>query len=202
MKVTAFIGSARKKHTYDATEKLLQKLQSFGNVEYEIVPLSDYNLGTCKGCKLCFDKGEEFCQFKDDRDKLIEKILISDGVIFSSPNYSFNVSALMKVYLDRLGFLFHRPRFFGKAFTCIVAQGIFRGGKIVKYFNFIGNGLGFNVVHGCCIRSLEPMTEKGQKKINKIIDKLSKRFYSILVQKEWPTPSYLSLWHSECHGRA
>jgi hypothetical protein len=28
MKVTAFIGSARKKHTYYASEKLCQKLQS------------------------------------------------------------------------------------------------------------------------------------------------------------------------------
>jgi multimeric flavodoxin WrbA len=193
MKVTAFIGSARKKHTYNATERFLQKLQSFGNVDYEIVPLSDYNLETCKGCKLCFDKGEEFCQFKDDRDILIEKILNSDGVIFSSPNYSFNVSAIMKIFLDRLGFLFHRPRFFGKAFTCIVAQGIFRGSVIVKYFNFIGNGLGFNVVNGCCIKSLEPMTERGQKKIDKIIDKQGKRFYSILVKKEWPTPSLLKL---------
>ncbi len=33
-------------------------------------------------------------------------------------------------FLDRLGFVFHRPRFFGKAFTSIVAQGIYGGGKI------------------------------------------------------------------------
>lgn len=193
MKVTAFIGSARKKHTYNATEKFLQKMQSLGDIEYEIVPLNDYNLGTCKGCKLCFDKGEELCQYKDDRDKLIAKIINSDGVIFSSPNYSFNVSALMKIFLDRLGFLFHRPCFFGKAFTCIVAQGIYRGEEIVKYFNFIGNGLGFNVVKGCCIRSLEPMTEKGENKINKIIDRQSKRFYSRLIKKKFPAPSLLKL---------
>jgi hypothetical protein len=36
MKVTAFIGSARKKHTYHAAEKVLQKLQSFGDTEYGI----------------------------------------------------------------------------------------------------------------------------------------------------------------------
>jgi multimeric flavodoxin WrbA len=42
MKVTAFVGSARKKHTYNATEKFLQKLQSLGDIEYEIVLLSDY----------------------------------------------------------------------------------------------------------------------------------------------------------------
>ena len=193
MKVTAFIGSARKKHTYNATEKFLQKLQSLGDIEYEKVQLSDYNLETCKGCKLCLDKGEELCPLKDDRDKLIEKIIKSDGIIFASPNYSFNVSGLMKIFLDRLGFLFHRPRFFGKTFTSIVAQGIYGGKDIVKYFNFIGSGLGFNVVKGCCITTLEPIKEEGQKKIDQIIDRQSKRFYSKLIKKEYPTPSLFKL---------
>jgi multimeric flavodoxin WrbA len=193
MKVTAFVGSARKKHTYNVTELLLQKLKSLGDIEYEIVRLSDYNVGTCKGCIVCMDKGEELCPLKDDRDKLVEKMLNSDGVIFASPNYSFQVSGLMKIFLDRLGFIFHRPRFFGKAFTSIVAQGIYGGNKIVKYFNFIGGALGFNVVKGCCINSLQPMTEKGRKKIDRIIDGQSRRFYSTLVKKEYPTPSLFEL---------
>ena len=92
MRVTAFIGSARKQHTYKASEQFLQKLQSLGDIEYEIVMLSDYNLEICKGCLLCLNKGEEFCPFKDDRDRLIEKMISSDGVIFASPTYSFQVS--------------------------------------------------------------------------------------------------------------
>jgi len=193
MKVTAFVGSVRKKHTYNATEQFLQKLQSFGDVEYEIVPLSDYNLEVCKGCKLCLDKGEELCPLNDDRDKLIAKIINSDGVVFASPNYSFHVSGLMKIFLDRLGFFFHRPRFFGKTFTSIVSQGVYGGEAIVKYFNFIGNALGFNVVKGCCITTLEPMTEKGRGKIDRIIDRQSKRFYATLMKKEYPSPSLFKL---------
>lgn len=193
MKVTAFIGSARKKHTYNTTELFLQKLQSLGNVEYEIVSLCDYNLKICKGCKLCCDKGEEFCPLKDDRDMLVDKMIQSDGVLFASPNYSFQVSALMKLFLDRLAFLCHRPRFFGKTFTSIVAQGIYGGKSIVKYLDFIGGVLGFNVVKGCCINSLEPMTEKGREKIDKVIDKQSKKFYSKLIKKEYPAPSLLKL---------
>ena len=193
MKVTAFVGSARMKHTYNVSEKFLQKLQSLGDIEYEIVPLSDYNLKICKGCMLCLNKGEELCPLKDDRDKLIDKMNNSDGIIFSSPNYSFNVSGLMKIFLDRLGFIFHRPRFFGKAFTSIVVQGFYRGNKIVDYFNFIGNGLGFNVVNGSCLNSLEPMTEKDQKKTDRIIDKQSIKFYSTLIKREYPIPSYFKI---------
>ncbi len=189
MKVTAFVGSARKQHTYHASEKFLKKLQSLGDIEYELVRLSDYNVGTCKGCRVCFDKGEEQCPHKDDRDILIEKIDNSDGVIFATPNYSFDVSAIMKIFLDRLGFVFHRPRFFGKTCTSLVAQGIGKGGRIVKYFNFIGKCLGFNVINGSCLKTLEPMTEEGQKKIDRIIDKQSKKFYSKLIKKEYPSPS-------------
>jgi len=193
MKVTTFIGSARKKHTYNSTELFLQKLRSLGDIECEIVQLSDYKLETCKGCLLCMDKGEELCPLKDDRDILVEKMINSDGVIFASPNYSFHVSGLMKIFLDRLGFVFHRPRFFGKVFTSVVAQGIYGGNNIVKYFNFIGGGLGFNVVKGCCINSLEPMTEKSRKIIDDIIEKQSNKFYSALIKKGYPTPSLFEL---------
>lgn len=193
MKVTAFIGSARKQHTYNASEKFLQKLRSLGDIEYEIVMLSDCNLEICKGCLLCFDKGEEFCPLKDDRDKLIAKISNSDGVIFASPNYAFQVSALMKIFLDRLAFFFHRPRFFAKTFTSIVTQGMLGGEDIVRYLDSIGSGLGFKVVKGCCLTTLEPMTEKAQKRNERIIDKHSQRFYSKLIQKEYPTPSIFML---------
>jgi len=194
MKVTAFIGSARKKHTWQTTEKFLKKLQSQGNVDYEIIRLSEYNLGTCKGCKLCLDRGEELCNLKDDRNILLEKMKNSDGVIFASPNYSFHVSALMKQFLDRLGFIFHRPQFFGKTFTSIVAQGVYGGNKIVKYFNFIGKALGFNVVKGICVTNLEPVSEKAIIKNEKRIEKLARKYYRQLVKNELPKPSIFDLF--------
>ena len=162
-KVTAFVGSAHKKMTHSAVRQFLDDLQSLGDVESEIVTLSDYRLGTCRGCRLCFDRGEESCPLKDDRDVLIEKMMTSDGVVFASPNYSFQVSALMKIFLDRLGFAFHRPRFFGKTFTSIVTQGIYRGGKIVKYLDFVGIGLGFNTVKGTCFTALRPDDGEGER---------------------------------------
>jgi multimeric flavodoxin WrbA len=196
MRITAFIGSARKKkHTYNATEQFLQNLESAGDtdIDYEIVTLSDYELKVCMGCKLCFDKGKEACPLKDDRDKLIEKIHNSDGIILATPNYSFQVSALMKIFLDRIAFMLHRPRFFGKAFTSIVAQGLYGGDKIVKYLDFVGDGLGFNVVNGSCLTALEPMPEKDRKKIDRILQKHSRRYYKTLIKKELPKPGLFKL---------
>lgn len=193
MKVTAFVGSARRKHTFNATEYFLKILQSLGNVECEIIRLSDYKLEICKGCRTCFDKGEEKCPLKDDRDILLEKMLSSDGIVLATPNYSFDLSGYMKVFLDRLGFAFHRPCFFGKAFTSIVVQGFYRGNKIIKYFNFFAKYLGFNVINGSCLNSLEPITEIEQSKINNILDRHAKKYYSLLIGKKYPTPSIAQL---------
>ena len=193
-KVTAFVGSARKKLTYHAASHFLDNLKSLGDVEYEIVILSHYQLGTCRGCLLCFGKGEEFCPLKDDRDVLIEKIMSSDGVVIATPNYSFQVSAITKIFLDRLGFVFHRPRFFGKTFTSIVAQGIYGGDKIVEYLDFVGGGLGFNTVKGCTVTACDPITDKERQKIDRTLVEQSRRFHDRLGRPLYPPPTLFKLW--------
>jgi hypothetical protein len=42
-------------------------------------------ISACRGCKTCFNKGEEHCPLNDDRDLLFDKIAASDGVVFASP---------------------------------------------------------------------------------------------------------------------
>jgi len=192
-KVTAIVGTGRKRTTHKAVLQFLNNLQSLGDVEYEIVALSDYRIGMCSGCKLCFIKGEEYCPLKDDRDVLIQKLMASDGVVFASPNYSFQVSAMMKAFLDRLGFVFHRPRFFGKTFTSIVVQGIYGGNKIVNYLDFAGKGLGFNTVKGTCVTALDPITKKEQQKIDGAVARLSERFHERLLKPAYPVPRLINL---------
>jgi multimeric flavodoxin WrbA len=193
--VTAFVGSGRKERglTYAATRTFLDNLQSFGDVQGEVVFLSECNLGLCRGCKVCFERGEERCPLKGDRDVLIEKMMTSDGVVFASPNYSFQVSAVMKAFLDRLGFLFHRPRFHGKTFTGIVVQGFHGGNKIQKYLEFVGFGLGFNVVKGSCITALEPMADKDRRKMDQALAKQSRRFHEQLWRPAHAPPSFVWL---------
>jgi multimeric flavodoxin WrbA len=192
-RITAFVGSARKKHTYDAVLQFLTNLQSMGDIEYEIVRLSDYRLEFCRGCKVCFENGEEHCPLKDDRDVLIEKIAASDGVVLASPNYSFQVSGIMKTFLDRLGFAFHRPAFFGKTFTSIVVQGIYGGNKLVSYLDFVGSGLGFNTVKGSCLVTIDPVTEKQQHKIDRVLAAHAKRYYARLEKPAYPVPTLIQL---------
>ncbi len=192
--VIAIMGSPRKRgFTYLSTRRFLDSLSSFGDVQSEMLFLSDFDVELCKGCKACFLRGEEFCPLKDDRDALIRRMLDSDGVIFATPNYSFQVSGRMKCFLDRLGFVFHRPCFHGKTFTSIVAQGIYGGGNVRKYLDFVGAALGFNVVKGSCITALEPMSTKERVKMEKALDAQGKCFHQRLFQPALTTPSLLQL---------
>ncbi|WP_368488593.1 flavodoxin family protein [Clostridium sp. BJN0013] len=192
-KVTAFIGSARKQATYEAVCEFEKNLKAYMEINFEYVFLKDCRLDYCRGCKLCFDKGEEFCPIQDDRDLLIDKITNSDGVIFATPNYSFHISASMKNLLDRLAFVFHRPRFFGKAFTSIVTQGIFGGSSIVKYLDSMGENFGFSVTKGCVLKTLEPITKAAQEKNSHEIKKTAARFYRELMRTAPPSPSFFRL---------
>ncbi len=192
-KVTAFVGSARKKNTYQAIVQFMDNLQALGEVETEIVVLSNYRLGICRGCQLCVNKGESFCPLKDDRDVLMDKISASDGVVFATPNYAWNMSGIMKVFLDRFGFAIHRPRFFGKTFTSIVTQAMGRGDKIVDYLDFTAFTLGFNTLKGITITGFDPKTEKQQQKCERDLSELSKRFYALMTKSTFPVPTWSQL---------
>ena len=193
-KVTAFVGSGHKRLTHNAVRQFLDELASYGDVETDLVTLNDYSIGICRGCRLCFDRGEETCPMKDDRDALIAKIMASDGIVLASPNYSFQVSGAMKVFLDRLGFAFHRPRFFGKACTSIVTQGFFGGKKIVKYLDFASGALGFNTVPGSCFTALDPPTSRETAKRDRALAAHARRFHDRMAGVPFPTPSLLMLW--------
>jgi multimeric flavodoxin WrbA len=192
-KVTAFVGAARNGYTHEATREFLDQLKALGAIETELVRLSDYRLEPCRGCKLCFAKGEEFCPLKDDRDVLLAKMKEADGVVFASPNYSFQVSALMKLFLDRLGYACHRPPFHGKTFSSIVVQGFFGGDKILKYFDLMGAALGFDVVKGSCSTALVPMTDQERKQRDRTLARQAQRFRNQLIQTQPHIPSLLEV---------
>lgn len=192
-KITAFIGSERKKATYQSIQEFEKNLKQYDEFDFEYVFLSEYNLEFCQGCKLCFNKGEEFCPLKDDRNILFEKLEHSDGVIFATPNYAFQVSGRMKNFFDRFAYLFHRPRFFGKTFTAIVTQGIYGGNDILKYLEGVGMNFGFYVTKGSCVSILEPMTELQHKKLKQEIKKSCEKFYRGLMRSTPKVPSFFRL---------
>lgn len=191
-KVIAFIGTATRRHTYRAVQEFEKALRKHEEIDFEYIFLSDHRLELCRGCRLCFDKGEENCPLKDDRDLLLDKIERADGVVFATPNYVFHAAARLKNFLDRTGYLNHRPRFFRQACTAIVTQGIFGGAKIASYLCLAGENMGMHSSKGFAANTLEPLTEDQNIKMAKQAKKAAARFYGEL-KRPMPRPSLLRL---------
>jgi multimeric flavodoxin WrbA len=192
-RIVAFVGSPRRLQT-DRVVKYLEKLlTASGEVEFECVFLKDHSLSICRGCFLCLDKGEEFCPLHDDRDLLLEKMAAADGIIFATPNYALHVTAIMKNFLDRLAFVFHRPRFFRKSFMAVVTQGVYGGGKIVKYLEEVAGFWGFSVVPGVCVTTLEPRPTAEQEAIDRAVQAAANRLASAIRGRAPASPSLFRL---------
>lgn len=147
MKVLAIMGSPRKQgNTYKVTKMVEEQMHLLADVEFEYLFLRDLNLGMCRGCRLCMDRGEEFCPLKDDRALLEQKMLEADGVIFASPTYVGNVTGLMKNMIDRFCYACHRPRFFRSALL-LTTSGGGGGGFMLMAFGVAVESVGFKVVH-------------------------------------------------------
>lgn len=190
VKVTAFIGSPRQGWTLEAVRMFEEALKAGREIEFEYVLLTDVKLETCRGCGICLKKGEEFCPLSDDRDDVVKRIEDSDGVIFASPVYSLQVSALMKNMLDRLAYVFHRPCFFHKSFMPIVTQGVYGAGDVLKYLETVAHFWGFKVCKGIGLTvPLDKPSPAEKEKLKPMIAQGAARFYQSLTDKRDPVPS-------------
>lgn len=194
MKILAIIASPRKEgNTFLIVEKIADKLKSLGEIEVEYLFLSDVNLSFCRGCRICFKKGEDCCPNKEDGIKLIEeKMLSADGIILASPVYAMNMTALMKNLMDRLSFTMHRPRFFNQR-ALVVAVTRYSGLK--ETINSISQlkYTGLNIVQSLGLIAYnddEPTLDK--KTIDKI-EKSAEKFYKKIGSKKPINPALESL---------
>lgn len=189
-KVVAVMGSPRKGNTYDVVQRFEQELLNQGDIDFEYIHLKDVDLKTCKGCGLCLERGEEFCPLKDDRDQVVASIMNAEGVIFASPVYSLQVTALMKNMLDRLAYIFHRPCCFHKVFMPIVVQGVYGQDSVMKYLNEVARFWGFNILPGLgATIAVESLLPEDQEKLNKVIEESARSFYRALSEPQDMVPS-------------
>jgi multimeric flavodoxin WrbA len=97
--VVAVVGSPRRRgNTVTLVDAALEELRERG-LSCEKLLLCDYEIGFCLGHDECGELAE--CPVKDDAAVVVAKAYAARGLILASPVYSDNVSAQMKVFMDR-----------------------------------------------------------------------------------------------------
>ena len=65
----------------------------------EKIFLRDHKIEYCVACDYCADHPK--CSQKDDMEKILEKLVEADVIVFATPVYFYSMDAQMKTFIDR-----------------------------------------------------------------------------------------------------
>lgn len=103
MKFVAFNGSPAGKNS--ATNRIITAFlagAASAGAQTANYQLAEYQIGQCQGCFACWFKTPGRCVQADDMPQLMQAYLEADVVCLASPVYSWNMTALLKNFVDRL----------------------------------------------------------------------------------------------------
>ena len=104
-KVILLSGSPRADgNTKQALEIVAGELQA-ENIETEIVQLGGRVFSGCKACGGCGRNKNGKCVVSDGMNEIMEKVFKADGLVIGSPTYFANVTAEVKAFIDRCGYV-------------------------------------------------------------------------------------------------
>ena len=103
MLIVGVSGSPRVGGNTDLVLKVALDAAKAMGADVKLIRISDFTLSPCSGCMSCF--GTKKCVNEDDIEKLYGEIVKADGIIMGSPSYFQGVTAQMKIFIDRVGFL-------------------------------------------------------------------------------------------------
>ncbi|MFU2208220.1 flavodoxin family protein [Solidesulfovibrio sp. C21] len=107
MKVVAINGSPRKEgNTELLLEAVLKPLAESG-WETELIRIGGKKIRGCCGCHKCWNKKDKHCIFggADIFNDCFSQAVAADAIVLGSPVYFTDVTAEMKAFIDRAGFV-------------------------------------------------------------------------------------------------
>jgi multimeric flavodoxin WrbA len=166
-------------------KRLREKASGAGfDLEYEMISLDALNLEFCRGCRICFDKGEGKCPLHDGLLELYSKLQATDGVIFASPVYVEDVNGIMKNFIDRMAFNCHRPAFAGKTALIVSTSGMGSSGHSGRTMRYALTSWGFHIA-GVAKFSMGALMKKEEaaKICGGAADKLTDKFFTAIKRQ-------------------
>ena len=104
MNILVLNGSPKgeRSNTFKVTTAFLGGLSEKQRNQEDCIDISKADINHCLGCYACWTKTPGQCVQKDDMEKLIQKYIEADLVIWSFPLYYFGMPSKIKAFLDRL----------------------------------------------------------------------------------------------------
>jgi multimeric flavodoxin WrbA len=201
MKILIILGSGRKHGNTDQACEIFRKAlhqcaaQAGAVLETETVYLGELTIAPCRGCRTCFDHGEDRCPLKnDDLASLREKMRIADGLLITSPVYVDDVSGLVKNWIDRIAHACHRPEFGGKYAYLLVTTGSSPTGHALRTLTIALSTWGYQIVGKVGLTAGARMkADEMRQKHSAPLQKAAERLFKAISQKQFFHPTFFSL---------
>jgi len=111
MKVLGIMGSPRRQsNTEILLDKALEGATEVG-AEVEKIAVSELKISPCREIYACLKDGH--CAIKDDMQRLYEKLLEADHIVFASPIFFYGLTSQAKAVVDRCQALWVRRHVLG-----------------------------------------------------------------------------------------
>ena len=134
MNVVALNASARKDgNTALLLNVVLEELKAEG-IETELIQLGGKTLQGCRACYKCFQKQDKHCVVgKDMLNEIIDRMVVADGILLGSPTYFSDVTANMRAFIERCGFVGRANNFMLKRKVGAAVVAVRRAGAIPAF---------------------------------------------------------------------
>lgn len=181
MKIIVINGSLRKN---GATAYLLHRIEDTlleQGAEVVYYDLIEQNIALCKGCCVCYRTSG--CVIEDDAERISRELESADGVILGSSTIASNVSAVMKMFIDRGHFVIEQL-LYKKYALCVTTYENYGGKTSLKVLTDLVKLSGAAVCGS--IAAKIPFNEKcaDNRRLNEKADKCAKRLYLSIENKK------------------
>jgi len=200
MKILIITSSFRKKgNTFRIIDNLIRRLTVEAarvdiTLEVQTIDLADARLSYCRGCRVCFDKGESFCPYWDEIAPIKAAMQAADVWILASPVYVEDVNGVMKTFLDRMAHVNHRPEFAGKYACLLTTSGAGSSGHAVRTMSNTLRTWGVNIVsQRDFVCGALSTTEELNSRHEKALSSLARRIVDSYRKQKALSPSIVSL---------
>jgi multimeric flavodoxin WrbA len=163
-------------------------------LEFETLYVAHMDIQMCRGCRTCFDRGEDRCPLNDDVPATKAKIDEADAVILASPVYVNDVNGIAKNWIDRLAYVCHRPAFAGKCAYLVATVADSPTSHALRTMNVALRTWGFHIVGqaGYKMGPLMPQDEV-ENRFQGETARVAGVLFQAIRQRSFTRPSFLSL---------
>jgi len=195
LRILVLVGSPRNEDswTYKSIRIIEEKMQAIRPADFEYVFVSRLGLPFCDGCLKCVTAGEDACPEYDVIGPLAIKMKAAEGLILGSPIHTFNITGLMKNFVEYFMYRRNRPDFFGKkALVTATASG--GGHKVVlDFLEQTANAWGCDVVGRMGISSSQMHKTPYQERVDKVAEEIARTFVRAIDESELGMPAFRHL---------